>query len=78
MNSDNLWLRISSVQNSLTSDGFDMKPDEEFAPSQNLACNSEQEPMWIETIANGFVISFKEKQPSRAAVLLMVQGSSID
>lgn len=55
-----------------------MKPDEEFAQSQNLACSSEQEPMWIETRANGFVIPFKEKQPSRAAVLLMIQGSSVD
>lgn len=50
------------MQNSVTSDGFDMKPDEGFAQSQNLACNSEQEPMWIETRANGFVIPFKEKQ----------------
>lgn len=64
------------MQKSVTSDGFDMKPDEEFAQSQTLACSSEQEPMWIETRANGFVILFKEKQPSRTSVLLMVQGNS--
>lgn len=62
----------------MTSDGFDMKTDEEFTKSQNLACNSEQEPMWIETRANGFVIPFKDKQPRRREVLVIVQGSSVD
>lgn len=66
------------MQNFVTSDGFDMKPDEEFTQSQNLACNSEQEPMWIETRANGFVIPFKEEQPSRTAVLVIAQRSSVD
>ena len=33
VNLDNLWLCISSMQNSVISDGFDMKPDEEFAQS---------------------------------------------